>query len=238
MKKNSISTLLLLSLILIGVAAAQDAPPASTPVNPELYLIRPGDKLTITFVKSSLQPLSLKVDPESRLVDETLGVFNLTGMTLAQTRTMLAEVLKRLYNVEEMAISISEVRSVRISITGSVRRPGSYKGFTTERVSDLIARAGGVLPDGSRRWIKFTGGPKELTVDLDRAVYLGDLDADPCLYAGTKIYIPSKSNDLVQIVGEVNDPREIELAPGDDVGLLLSLAGGVRSYADTAAIRL
>ncbi len=238
MKIIIFSTVLLVCVLLSGTGIAQDPPASSQPVDADLYLIRPGDQLTVTFVKSKLQPLTLKVDPEGRIVDENLGVFDLTGMTLAETRAQLSETLKRLYSVAEMAISISESRSVRISVTGAVYNPGSYEGFTNERVSDIIAQAGGVLDDGSRRWIQFTGGPKDLTVDPDRSAFLGDLDANPCLYAGSRIIVPSKSPERVQVVGEVNSPREIELMPGDDIPLLLALAGGVRSFADTLGIRL
>jgi protein involved in polysaccharide export with SLBB domain len=75
-----------------------------------------------------------------------------------------------------------------------------------------------------------------LTVDLDKANFIGDFNSDPCLYAGVKIYVPGKSDKVVQVVGEVNSPREIEFLTGDNLEILLRLSGGLRGSADSSSI--
>jgi len=208
------------------------------PIDQSLYLIRPGDKLIVTFIKAKLDPLTLSVDPEGKVVDATLGVFNLSHKTLFEAKGILRKALRELYNVDEMAISVTEPAKVGILVSGAVAAPGLYTAYTSLRVSEIIDSAGGVIRTGSRRWIIFSGGPQKIIVDLDKADYLGDNTANPCLYAGYSVYVPSKSAELVQVVGEVNNPREIELVPGDDLNLLLSLAGGVRSNGDIGAVRI
>lgn len=208
------------------------------PIDPNIYLIRPGDKLVVTFVKAKLASLTLSVDPEGKVVHRTLGVFDLSHRTLSEAKGILRKALRELYNVDEMAISVTEPAKVGIPVSGAVESPGLYTAYTSQRVSEIIDSAGGVLATGSRRWIVFSGGPKQIIVDLDRADYLGDNAANPCLYAGYSVYVPSKSDKLVQVVGEVNKPREIELVTGDDLNLLLSLAGGVRSNADVGAVQI
>jgi protein involved in polysaccharide export with SLBB domain len=208
------------------------------PIDPDLYLIRPGDNLLVTFIKAKLEPLTLSVDPEGMVIDATLGVFDLSHKTLSEAKEILGRALRALYNVDKIAISVAEPAKVAISISGGVHSPGLYLAFTSQRVSEIIDSAGGVLSTGSRRWIVFSGGPQEITVDLDRADFLGDNTANPCLYAGYNVHVPGKSNELVQVVGEVNGPREIELAPDDDVKLLLDLAGGARSNADLDGVRI
>jgi protein involved in polysaccharide export with SLBB domain len=94
------------------------------------------------------------------------------------------------------------------------------------------------LPDASSRSIIFRGGPKDLKVDLDRAAFIGDYTADPCLYAGYELFIPGKAAERVQVVGEVNNPREIELTAGDKLSDLLSLAGGFRRWADPERVEI
>lgn len=208
------------------------------PIDQSLYLIRPGDKLIVTFIKAKLAPLTLSVDPEGKVVNATLGVFDLSHKTLFEAKGILRKALRELYNVDEMAISVTEPAKVGILVSGAVAAPGLYTAYTSLRVSEIIDSAGGVIRTGSRRWIIFSGGPQEIIVDLDQADYLGDNTANPCLYAGYSVYVPSKSTELVQVVGEVNNPREIELVLGDDLNLLLSLAGGVRSNGDIGAVRI
>ncbi|MEW6412603.1 MAG: SLBB domain-containing protein [Candidatus Zixiibacteriota bacterium] len=214
----------------------EDGPPFGLPVDPDLYLIRPGDKLRITFVKSDLDPLTLQVDPEGLIVDSKIGVFNLSSKTLTQTRDMLTESLATLFNVANLSINITNSRLIPISVQGAIARPGTYNVYNSQRVSEVIAVAGGILPEGSTRSITLSGGVRDLHVDLDRAKFLSDIEADPAVYAGRVIHVPNKSLSTVQVVGEVLSQREIELLEGDDIPMLLRLAGGARRWADTSAI--
>jgi protein involved in polysaccharide export with SLBB domain len=203
-------------------------------VDADQYLIRPGDKLVVTFVKTKIPALILFVDPEGRIAHETVGIFDLAGKTLSQTRTILDEALRLVYYADELSISILEPREVTIPVTGEVANPGLYRGLTSHRVSEIIDRAGGLLPSASRRHIEFRGGPQAIVVDLDRAAFTGDNTFNPCLYAGLSIHVPPKSNDLIQVVGAVNDPRDIEFMPGDNLNTILTLAGGLSVDADTS----
>ncbi len=223
---------------IIVMEQPKTSPPFSLPINPDLYIIRPGDELQITFVQSQLNPMKLQVNPEGQIVNKTLGAFELSFKTLTEARQILGDVLKDLYNIPGISISITASRKVTINVTGAVEKPGTYEAFTSQRVSEVISLAGGIVPDGSRRWILFSGGPNPLRVDLDRAIFLGDLQYDPGVYAGQLIYVPNKSANTVQVAGEVQVPREIELVPGDDLELLLSMAGGVRRKADVANIQI
>jgi protein involved in polysaccharide export with SLBB domain len=208
------------------------------PVDPAIYLVRPGEQLKVTFVGAKLGPLTLDIDPQGRIVHQTLGVFDLANRTLAEAQSLLREALANHYKAELIEISVSEPRRVAVRVSGAVSRPGTYKGFTSHRVSEIIELAGGILFHGTTRRIEFSGGPKPLIVDLDRATYLGDNSANPCLYAGRSIHVPSKTADRVQVVGEVNRPREIEFVPGDNVLTLIELAGGLRGGADISRVTI
>lgn len=222
----------------VGVGMVDNYRYFDQPIDQEIYLIRPGDELVVTFIKAKLAPLTLSVNPEGKVVDATLGLFDLSHKTLSEAKGLLREALQKLYNVEEIAISVTKPAKVGILVSGAVTSSGLYTAYTSQRVSEVIDSAGGITCTGSHRWIVFSGGPQEIVVDLDRAGFLGDNAANPCLYAGYSIYVPSKSGELVQVVGEVNSPREIELKPGDDLDLLLALAGGVCSKGDVNSIRI
>ena len=147
--------------------AQSQAPGYDRPVNPNLYLIRPGEQLTVTFLRTSLPNLKLSVNAEGMLVHSTFGIFDLRGMTLAQVRQRLQEPLARQYNAKEIDISIGPPSLVTITVLGAVPRPGTYLGWTSQRVSDMIASAGGLTADASSRRITFSGGPVPVSVDLE-----------------------------------------------------------------------
>ncbi len=215
-----------------------DQPQFDQPVDAASYIIRPGDELSVVFLKANIESLELTVDPEGRIVDENLGLISLSHLTLAQARQELKQALKELYKVEQISISITKPRKVLVSITGAIKNPGLYSGYSSERISQLIRKAGGVLEDGSSRTIKFSGGPAEIRVDLDLAMFTGDIESNPCLYAGYTLHIPRKLSKRVQVTGEVNSPREIELIDGDNLERLIALAGGLRSWGDSGNIYL
>lgn len=208
------------------------------PVDPEVYLIRPGEELLVTFLKAKLGSLTLTVDPQGRIVHPTLGLFDLSHKTLSEARALLEGALATLYKVEQIEISVLKPQRTAVQVSGAVVRPGMYMGYTSHRVSEIIEQAGGIAWHGSTRQIEFTGGPAPLMIDLDKTRYLGDNSSNFCLYAGYSIHVPSKSAARVQVVGEVNRPREIELVTGDNVLTLIELAGGLRADADISRVTI
>ena len=216
-----------------GEMSSRPVPSFDRPVNPDQYLVRPGEHLKVTFINSKLMPFELLVDAECRVVDPKIGVHDLSGLTLTQTRERLMEPLRRLYNADDITISINRIYPVTIRVTGAVRKPGRYTGYTSQTVSEIIDSAGGVLPGGSTRFIWFEGGSIKKRVDLDRAACMGDIWFDPCLYAGHTVVVPTRHRGSVQIVGEVNAPCNVELTEDDTFAILLALAGGPTTLADT-----
>lgn len=208
------------------------------PIDPSIFLIRPGEEIRVTFLNSSLPYLNLEVSPDGQIVHAVLGAIDVKGQTLVQVREKLTELLRSRYNVDVMIISVKAPRSVGISVTGAVNHPGFYRAYSSQRVSDIIALAGGISPHGSTRRIRFIGGPKPIEVDIDRALYLGDETGNPFLYAGYTVEVPARTREVIQVIGEVLHPRTIELMPNDDFSALLALAGGMTRRADTSRAHL
>ena len=218
--------------------AATGARPFDEPIDPDLYLIRPGEQFEVVFLGAKLPSISLNVNAEGRLVHAELGLFELAGLTLTQTRTILLESLQRLYRADEIVISVNSIYPVAIQVSGMVNRPGTYIGYISQRVSEIIDSAGGVAPGGSTRRISFQGESDDIAVDLDPYRYASDRSHNPCLYSGYRVYVPSRTGADVQVIGAVVEPRAIELLPGENVADMIRLAGGTLSGADISVARL
>ena len=203
--------------------------PFDEPINPERYLIRPGERFEIVFVNTSLPNLALTVTSEGQVVHSGFGAVNLAGMTLKQAREMLTSVLKPLFHAEQIVISVASIYPVPIQVSGMVNRPGTYYGYTSQHVSEIIDSANGIAPGGSSRRITFQGGPQEIPVDLDMARYGdGQPRTNSFLYAGRRVVVPEIPEPTVVMDGQVAQPRAIELLPGEDLADLIMLAGGSR----------
>jgi protein involved in polysaccharide export with SLBB domain len=207
-------------------------PEFASPIDPDIYLVRPGDRLTVRFLETDLKSLDLIVSAEGFIVDEQVGEIDARLRPLAAVRADLISALGRQYEVAQIKISVNAPLSISVMVTGAVRKPGTYQAMTSQHVSELIQLAGGISDFGSRRNIQLVRPNGFLRADLDRALYLGDAESDPSLYAGTAIHVPVRESDPVQVAGAVRRPLEIELTESDDLTTLLSIAGGMNAEAD------
>ena len=122
-----------------------------------------------------------------------------------------------------------------VMIGGQVRYPGRYALVTrSDRLLDLIQRAGGLTRDAYPTGIKFfrsydRGG--RIGVDLPRVI------ADPryrdnlILAGGDSIIIPEYV-PVVYVQGAVNAPMSVTYVPGKSMEYYVSAAGGYRRDAD------
>ncbi len=196
------------------------------PLKPELYLMRPGDQLQISFIGASVEPLNLMVDSEGRLVQQFLGVVETSGRILQDVKAELQERLQAIYKVDQIVITLSNPMQVAVSIFGQVSRPGVYLGSAWQTVAEMIDSAGGVLPSGSKRRIMFTGGARDFVIDLQENSDKNELLSNPPIYMGRKIFVPQARTERVLVVGAVNQPGSFELIEGDSIDDLIGLAGG------------
>lgn len=122
-----------------------------------------------------------------------------------------------------------------VTITGEVKFPGTYALLSkTDRVSDLVARAGGLLPRGYVAGAVFTrpaGGLGRIGVDLDEALHDPSSRDNLVLMPGDSLHIP-RFRPTVKVEGAVNSPIAVAYIPGKDLQYYIDAAGGARYDAD------
>lgn len=119
-------------------------------------------------------------------------------------------------------------------IGGEVRYPGRYSLRTkTEKLSDLIERAGGLTPDAYANGVVFyrTNGVGRIGIELPRVLRNPrDVDNLP-LQDGDSVYIP-RYNAVVNVTGAVNSPLAVTWQPGATIDYYIRAAGGGAQKAD------
>ncbi|NEU69590.1 SLBB domain-containing protein [Spirosoma agri] len=110
-------------------------------------------------------------------------------------------------------------------VRGDVFYPGSYAiRTTTDRVADLIARAGGLKPDAYLPAARFTRKGEVVSIDMRKIL---DNPADPgnlLLDDGDSLTIPRRV-ELVRIRGEVLNPITVEYNPANSFRDYIAEAG-------------
>ncbi len=233
-KASLISRIFLIFVMALAAAAClrivtfAEEPIFTEVVNPDEYTVGPGDKFRVDFWNSAQPTIEVTVTPEGFLLLPSVGRADVGNLTLTEARESLRKLLSGFYSDKEFSITLLGSRPVKVLVSGGVKRPGLYDGMVSQRVSELINKAGGFVPGASRRNIILSGGKKEIVVDYLKYERAGDFAGNPYLYAGSKINVPLvvDSATFVQVSGEVINPGGFEYKSGDKVGNLLSLAMG------------
>lgn len=122
-----------------------------------------------------------------------------------------------------------------VTITGEVFYPGVYSlRSKTERLSDVIERAGGLTNwayPGGITFARAEGGAGRVGVDLP-SVLKNPKDRDNLLLvSGDSVHVP-RFNALVNISGAVNSPLAVPFEPGKSAEHYIRAAGGATAEGD------
>lgn len=123
-----------------------------------------------------------------------------------------------------------------VSLEGEVMNPGVYAlQQREERLSELIARAGGPTKNAYLGGAEFYRGGKRLLLDFDKAYYERKREHDVIMAEGDRIVVPRKPHTVL-VTGEVNKPGLLSFIEGDDVSDYIDRAGEVTDSASYALL--
>jgi polysaccharide biosynthesis/export protein len=165
---------------------------ATAPMSSE-YIIGPGDVLQITVWKNDTLSRSLPVRPDGKISMPLLHDVQAAGLTAMQLRDKISTALGEFMPNPEVAVSVTDVRSMRISILGEVAKPGvlELRGQTT--ILEAIAMAGGFKDFASPSKITIIrteegGKTKRIRFNYNKAV--GSDDENIVLRSGDVVVVP------------------------------------------------
>lgn len=122
------------------------------------YVVGEGDLLNINVWREPELTQNMTVRPDGNISLPLLGDVHVSGITPRQIQELLTEKLKVVLTNPQVTVSVSEVRSKIVYITGSVGKPGAYPAVTPMNVLQLIARAGGLTEFANRKDISILRG--------------------------------------------------------------------------------
>jgi protein involved in polysaccharide export with SLBB domain len=126
-----------------------------------------------------------------------------------------------------------------VEIVGEVRFPGTYALRTkSDRISDLIERAGGLTPQAypqGIRFVRLANNAGRINIDLDRALRERESRDNVILQPGDSIFVP-EYQPSVRVTGAVNSPGSVLWRRGAGLGYYVSAAGGLARNADGGAV--
>ncbi|HFE65466.1 MAG TPA: hypothetical protein ENK14_13790, partial [Caldithrix sp.] len=214
--------------------------PQDRPIDPEKYIIGPGDEIAIAVIGPYTQHFNCQVFPEGKIYIPNLDVFQIEkNENFAHLRDRLKDYLNNQFKESRFEIFLSRLKTFRVSIAGEIYHPGFYTVNGNSRLMDIV-KAAGFKPTSSSRKIKIFRDSTTLDCDLLYALYTDDLTGNPYLNMGDRIFLPANEPlyDKISIYGAVNKPGDFEYRNGDTVGRIIQLALGLWTNADSEHVKI
>lgn len=214
----------------------------SGPVD-DRYVLGPGDVLVLLLTGAVEDAQTLEVTRAGFMVIPRVGQVYVNNLTLGQLRDQLYDRLNRVYSgvtrgpdaKTKFVITVANVRMLTVRVTGEVGRPGSYQVPATGSVLTALYEAGGLTERAGFRQVEVRRGAQLVaTVDLYDYLLHGIVPTDVALASGDVVYVPIEGA-RVKVVGEVKRPAIYEVKPGETLGDLVRIAGGLTPTAATQA---
>jgi polysaccharide biosynthesis/export protein len=123
-----------------GSAPSTQVAPATTDAG---YKIGPQDVLRIDVWKEPEISRSVPVRPDGKISLPLLNDVQAAGLTAMELANVISEGLKKFINSPQVTVSVSEINSRRVYVTGEVTRPGAFPLLPNMNVLQALTSAGG-----------------------------------------------------------------------------------------------
>ena len=243
----------------LAATPAVSAQPSAVPlvdttsqIYSDLYVLGPGDSLTLTFLDPSAEsvggPVNILPDGTSTLA--LLGSVQLTGLTIGQATRWLTSLYSKQLVRPPLFLTLTTPRPVKVTIIGEVERPGLYPLPSLATPVLAIQTAGGITLNSDirrillRRRAGADGSQKQTVLDLAQLFQFGNQRQNPILFDGdtlivgrTDEVVPQEILQLgatnlaptsisVNVIGEVKAPGTLSLPANTPLLEAIFRAGG------------
>ena len=208
---------------------------------PASYLIGTYDELLVDVSGQYDVNYKLKVNPEGKIRIPNVGLVNVGGITVEQATRNIRNELSRFYTgistgKTRVNVSLANIRSIRVSIIGEAKYPGTYTLPSLATVFNAVYACGGPGNIGSMRDIKvFRDGKQVARVDLYEFLVSGSFKNNITLQDNDVLKIEPNTMRM-KVTGSVNRAGIYETIPGESLSDMLGYAGGFAEDANKSLV--
>jgi polysaccharide export outer membrane protein len=151
--------------------------------------LNPGDKIKLTVYNvSDVLSEEYFIQEDGTIHLPYIGVVNTKDNPSWKIRTEIRERYRVLYQELELHIQLL----YKVNILGEVNNPGIYYVTGAERISDVLAIAGGETRDANMKKIILVRNNSSRTINGKKILEKGKQISDIQLQSGDKIYVKKK----------------------------------------------
>jgi len=210
---------------------------------PSSYIIGPDDEILLDITGDNEASYKLPVNPDGTITVEYVGKVAVSGLSIAAAKSKIQQRLSGTYPAirsgqTHVDVNIGNIRSIRITLTGAVTKPGTYTLPSLATVFNALYASGGPSEKGTYRQIQVVRNNQVVTtIDLYDFLANGIQRGNIRLQDQDIIHIPVYGS-RVQFEGEVKRPAIFETVSGESLLDLVKYAGGFNENAYTAKVKV
>jgi len=186
-----------------------------------------GDTLKINLEGRLTAQHEVSVDRDGNVVIPALGKIGVMGLTMEEAQKAIAKELNKQYVNVDLTVTLADVRNIRISVMGNVKKPGSYAVSPFVRVMDALTMSGGPNDHGSLIKIKvIREGEEPVVFNVYDFFRYNDQSKNIRLKHGDIVQV-CEAEGFFGIKGDVRYPGIYEMTEGARLHDLIELADGM-----------
>lgn len=151
--------------------------------------LNPGDGVRLAFFNITDKISGDYFITQDRMLQlPFIGNLQTEGVTFESLKKEIISKYDSLYRQPEVTVR----PLYRINVLGEVKTPGSYYATGVEKISDLLALAGGETSDADLGDMYIVRNDREIKIDAAKIIEEGESRNDISLTSGDRLYVPRK----------------------------------------------
>ena len=234
-----------LSILVLDSAAAvaqtSARPAAAQPAVPDpaaqTYILGPSDVVEVSVLGHPDFTTKERIDEDGTIRLPYLGSTPAADKTSLELVDEVARALEKggYFTKPIVKIDVVSYASRYVTVLGNVGSPGLIPTDRAYRLSEIIARVGGVKDTGAD-YVVFrprSGAERRISIS---SLATGDAKDDPVVSAGDKIYSPPA--ELFYVSGETKAPGVFPMTKGLTIRMAIARGGGLTDAGSEKSVTL
>lgn len=213
-----------------------DKAPSAPPVD---YRLGPGDELIISLWNAGELQKSYTISKDGSIFPQLVGKIYLQGQTMeAAAKTITSKFRKVVPANTSIDVQLGKARTIRVTIIGEVKKPGTYTISAFNTALNALYRAGGISEIGNLRKIQIQREGRVID-EIDLYKYLDQNGQYNEVYLEDNDFIRVNVYEKkISATGEFKRPMYYLMKEDEGLHDLILLAGGPNFNARNSLIHI
>lgn len=188
------------------------------------YRVGPGDTLSINiFGEPGMSDLRVPIDADGYIQLPVLQRSQVGGKTTTEIQADLIESYRVEFNNPWVVVVVADYGSRPLYLLGEFNAPGMVYLDRPTNIIQALGRGKGLSEDAYLRGARLLRQNDLVPVDINGLLKNGQADQNMWLESGDTIFVPSKDEQKIIVLGAVNQPGAI-VYDNEGMGLVEAIA--------------